>query len=49
MVSIKDVEHVSIYKDPDFAQACNQVSIVLLQNGDVFLGFNEERYPIHAF
>jgi hypothetical protein len=48
MVSIKDVEHVFVYKDPDHAQACNQVSIVLLQNGELFLGFNEERYPIHA-
>jgi hypothetical protein len=48
MVSIKDVEHVFVYKDPDHAQACNQVSIVLLQNGEVFMGFNEERYPIHA-
>lgn len=48
MVSIKDVEHVFVYKDPDHAQACNQTSIVLLQNSDVFIGFNEERYPIHA-
>ena len=48
MVSIKDVEHVFVYKDPDLAHACNQVSIVLLQNGELFLGFNEERYPIHA-
>ena len=47
-VSIQDVEHVVVYKDPNLAHACNQVSIVLLQNGDLFLGFNEERYPVHA-
>ncbi len=48
MVEIKDVEHVFVYKDPELAHACNQVSIVLLQNGELFLGFNEERYPVHA-
>lgn len=48
MVNIKDVEHVSVYKDPELAHACNQASIVLLQNGELFLGFNEERYPVHA-
>jgi hypothetical protein len=48
MESIKNVEHVMVYKDPELAHACNQVSIVLLQNGVLFLGFNEERYPIHA-
>ena len=48
MVSIKDVEHIKVYKDPELAHACNQVSIVLLQNGELFLGFNEERYPVHA-
>jgi len=48
MVSIKNVEHIVIYKDPDLAHACNQGSIVLLQNGELFLGFNEERYPIHT-
>ena len=48
MVSIKNVEHIMVYKDPELAHACNQVSIVLLQNGELFLGFNEERYPVHA-
>lgn len=48
MVNINNVEHVFVYKDPELAHACNQVSIVLLQNGELFLGFNEERYPIHA-
>ena len=48
MMNIKDIEHVLVYKDPDLAHACNQVSIVQLQNGEIFLGFNEERYPVHA-
>lgn len=48
MMDIRDIEHVEVYKDPDFAHAVNQVSIVPLQNGELFLGFNEERYPIHA-
>ncbi|MCP4755092.1 MAG: exo-alpha-sialidase [Proteobacteria bacterium] len=48
MTSIKDIEHVRVYKDPDGEHACNQVSMVLLRNGDLLLGFNEERYPIHA-
>jgi hypothetical protein len=47
-VKIADVEHVFVYKDPELAHACNQVSIVALRSGDVLLGFNEERYPIHA-
>ena len=45
---IKDVEHVFVYKDPKLAHACNQVSIVALKNGELLLGFNEERWPIHA-
>ncbi|MHA2185183.1 MAG: sialidase family protein [Promethearchaeota archaeon] len=48
MVNLKEFKHIFVYKDPDLAHACNQVSIVLLQNGELFLGFNEERYPIHA-
>ena len=48
MVKPKDVEHVFVYKDPDLGHACNQVSLVALRSGDVLLGFNEERYPIHA-
>ena len=48
MVSMKDAEHVFVYKDPDLAHACNQVSLVALQKGEVFMGFNEERYPVHA-
>lgn len=48
MVSITDIEHALVYKDPEFAHAVNQTSIVRLQNGELLLGFNEERYPIHA-
>ena len=48
MTHLKDVEHVFVYKDPELRQACNQTSIITLQNGNVFLGFNEERYPFHA-
>jgi hypothetical protein len=46
MVSPKNLEHVFVYKDP--AHATNQVSIISLQNGEVLMGYNEERYPIHA-
>ena len=45
---MKDAEHVFVYKDPDLAHACNQVSLVTLQNGEVFMGFNEERWAVHA-
>ena len=48
MVTPKDVEHVFVYKDPELAQACNQVSIVALRSGELLMGFNQERYPIHA-
>ena len=48
MINVKDIEHIFVYKDPDLTHTCNQVSIVLLQNGELFLGFNEERYPVHA-
>ena len=48
MVQMRDVEHVFVYKDPELAHACNQVSIVALQNGELLMGFNEERYPVHA-
>jgi len=37
-----------VYKDPKLAHAVNQTSILTLQNGEILLGFNEERYPIHA-
>lgn len=48
MPEIKDVEHIFVYKDKELAHACNQTSIITLQNGEVLLGFNEERYPVHA-
>jgi sialidase-1 len=47
-VKIEHVEHVFVYKDPELAHACNQVSIVELESGELLMGFNEERYPIHA-
>ena len=48
MITPKNVEQVFVYKDPKLAHAVNQVSIVTLQNGEVLMGFNEERYPHHA-
>ncbi len=46
MKNVQDLEHFFVYKNPD--RACNQTSIIALQNGEVLMGFNEERYPIHA-
>jgi hypothetical protein len=46
MVSIQALEHFFVYKNP--GHACNQVSVIALQNGETLMGFNEERYPIHA-
>ena len=41
-----DAEVVDAYIDPD--RCCNQGSIVKLQNGELLLGYNEERGPMHA-
>ncbi|MYJ35225.1 MAG: exo-alpha-sialidase, partial [Acidimicrobiaceae bacterium] len=41
-----DAEVVDAYIDPE--RCCNQGSIVKLQNGDLLLGYNEERGPMHA-
>jgi len=46
MVTVKDVEHVFVYKD--LKHACNQTSLIALQNGELLMGYNEERYPYHA-
>jgi sialidase-1 len=43
---IRDVEHVLAYQDPK--HACNQGSIVRLANGELLLGYNEERGVAHA-
>jgi len=43
---IKDVEHILAYHDPD--HACNQGSIVCLANGDLLLGYNQERGRVHT-
>ncbi|MDE0223602.1 MAG: hypothetical protein OXP28_00515, partial [Gammaproteobacteria bacterium] len=46
MPQIRDPEYVQVHKDP--AHATNQVSLVQLAGGELLLGFNEERGPIHA-
>lgn len=43
---IKDIEHVRAYFDPD--HACNQGSIIALANGELLLGYNEERARVHS-
>ena len=48
MVTLKNVEQVFVYKDPKLAHAANQVSMLTLQNGEILMGYNEERYPVHA-
>ncbi len=48
MVTPKNVEQVSVYKDPKLAHALNQSSILTLQNGEILMGYNEERYPYHS-
>ena len=48
MITPKNVEQVSVYKDPKLAHAANQSSILTLQNGEVLMGYNEERYPYHS-
>jgi len=42
---IKDIEHVLVYHDPE--HCINQGSLVLLNNGELFLGYNQERGTIH--
>ena len=48
MVTPNNVEQVFVYKNPELAHALNQVSILTLQNGEVLMGYNEERYPYHS-
>lgn len=43
---IKDVEHVLALHDPD--HACNQGSIIALANGELMLGYNQERGLVHS-
>jgi len=47
MVSIKNVQHRLVAKDPNHAHCFNQVMARQLSNGDIFAVFNEERYPYH--
>ncbi len=48
MVTPKNVEQISVYKDSKLAHAVNQTSMITLQNGEILMGYNEERYPVHA-
>ena len=48
MVTPKNLEQVFVYKDPELAHAANQSSVIALQNGEVLMGFNEERHPRHS-
>ena len=43
---ITEVEHVLAYLDPD--HACNQGSIIRLNNGELLLGYNQERGRVHS-
>jgi hypothetical protein len=43
---IRDIEHVLAYRDPN--HACNQGSIIRLANGELLLGYNEERGRSHS-
>ena len=43
---ISNVEHILAHHDPD--HACNQGSIIRLQNGELLLGYNQERGRIHT-
>ncbi len=41
-----DMQHVLAYHDPD--HACNQGSLIKLANGELLLGYNQERGRVHA-
>ena len=43
---IDNVEHILVVNDPD--HACNQGSIIKLQNGELMLGYNQERGKVHT-
>ena len=43
---MKDVEHIHAYQDPE--HATNQGSIISLANGELLLGYNQERGLAHA-
>ncbi len=43
---MRDVEHIRAVLDPE--HACNQGSIVALQDGRLLLGFNQERGRRHS-
>ena len=43
---MSDMQHVRAYLDPD--HACNQGSLIKLANGELLLGYNQERGRVHA-
>jgi sialidase-1 len=43
---ISNVEHILAHHDPH--HACNQGSIIRLQNGELLLGYNQERGRVHT-
>ena len=43
---IKDIEHILAYHDPE--HACNQGSIISLDNGEILFGYNQERGLVHS-
>ena len=46
MSPMRNLEHVLAWRDPD--HACNQGSLVRLANGELLLGYNQERGRTHA-
>ena len=47
MMSIADVSHHVIYKDPELKHCVNQPVIKQLQSGELAVVFSEERFPYH--
>jgi len=45
--TLKDVEYVTIAKDPNHAHCLNQVNIRALRDGTLAVIYNEERFPFH--
>jgi sialidase-1 len=41
-----EMQHVLAYSDPE--HACNQGSLIALRNGELLLGYNQERGRVHA-
>src|SRR5262249_1879867 len=45
--TLKEVEYVTIAKDPNHAHCLNQVNIRALRDGTLAVIYNEERFPFH--